>query len=143
MGKLAAVLSCAYPNCAQNPDLAASYLTAGLRSSRHVDILHTSKVPLAKSAFDIPLPYLSEAGALASWHKWLCRQRSIRSAPAYLDNGELVGIYTYNDPFNRGPPTRGGGFFSDTTGVDGVGELDLRLSFGADGYVHGTKACKP
>jgi hypothetical protein len=161
LGKTATLLACAYPSPEKNPSLPENYLTAGLRHATHVDIPLISKIPLAKTPLSIPLPFLPANEALNSWRHWMHDQRCIQSIPSYLDSGEWVGMYTYNEPFplgviatsfdapmigirfkTQGPLTSAGGFLSYASGSDGVGEFDLTLSMDTDGYIRGRKTYK-
>jgi hypothetical protein len=124
-------------------------------SSSHIDVPHIAKMPLANSVRDLPSPYLTEEQTIEAWGIWMRKTRSARSLPAYLDDGEWVGYYTYSNHFGgstfdppmkglrfrtRGPVTRGGGYLLEAFGTDAVDDFDLRLSVDADGYIVGTKS---
>ncbi|KIW09350.1 hypothetical protein, variant [Verruconis gallopava] len=139
VGKMATLLACAFPDHTKNPDLPSQYLSAGPRHSTHVNIPSISKIPLALSPTDIPVPFLPISESLSSWRRWIQRQRSIQSSPEYLDSGEWVGMYTFT---THGPLTAGGGFFSAASGIDGVGEFDISVTTDSHGYIRGRKSYK-
>jgi len=152
LAKLSTLRNYAFPNLQRHPDLPPDYDDGGPRRPHHVDPPGYSQVPSAHSLRSLPIPFLPDAQIAETWTTYLRHQRHARSTCSYLDSGEWVGIYSYNElPYGFDEPMRGirfttrdavtpmGGLSSDATGVDQHGSFVLTLSSDKDGYMHGRK----
>ena len=154
LGKMAAVLGCAYPHFNQDQMPTTNMPVSGFRPD--VRAPRFSKIILMNSVREFPKPFLPVDQSIAAWNRWLSDRRQSRSTPDYLDDGEWEGVYGYTDPWGEtvsfDPPMQDikfrsqaktgsvGGCHSEASGVDSVGQFDLSLEVGNDGYIVGRKS---